>query len=80
MNESTPSHTANDQPLVSGVIIFLNAGKYFEEAIESVFAQIYERWELILVDDGSTDTSTGIAKRYAESHPRESPLPGTSGT
>jgi glycosyltransferase involved in cell wall biosynthesis len=59
----------NDQPLVSVVIIFLNAGKFIGEAIESVFAQTYNNWELLLVDDGSSDSSTQIALSYAERHP-----------
>lgn len=56
-------------PLVSGIIIFLNGEEFFEEAIESVFAQTYDNWELLLVDDGSTDRSTEIARRYAEKYP-----------
>lgn len=52
--------------LVSGIIIFLNAEQFIQEAIESVFAQTYGSWELILVDDGSTDGSTNIALSYAE--------------
>jgi glycosyltransferase involved in cell wall biosynthesis len=59
----------SSKPLVSGIIIFLNAEKFIEEAIESVFAQTYDNWELLLVDDGSTDKSTKIALRYAEQHP-----------
>lgn len=59
----------NTQPLVSVVIIFLNAEKFLEEAIESVFAQSYQHWELLLVDDGSTDGSTPLALGYAERHP-----------
>jgi glycosyltransferase involved in cell wall biosynthesis len=61
----------NSRPLVSSVIIFLNAEKFIEEAIESVFAQTYDNWELLLVDDGSTDGSTQIALRYAERHPEK---------
>jgi glycosyltransferase involved in cell wall biosynthesis len=49
-------------------MIFLNAEKYIEEAIESVLKQSYSNWELILVDDGSTDRSTSIARRYAAGH------------
>lgn len=58
-----------ERPLVSAVVIFLDAEEFIEEAIESVFAQTYDRWELILVDDGSTDRSTVIARTYAERHP-----------
>ncbi len=56
-------------PLVSGVIIFLNAEKYLREAIDSVLAQTYDHWELFLVDDGSTDESEAIARHYANSYP-----------
>ncbi|HYE35251.1 glycosyltransferase family A protein [Methylocaldum sp.] len=55
-------------PLVSGIVIFLNAEQYIEEAIASVFAQTHRDWELLLVDDGSTDRSTAIAKRYAQEY------------
>ncbi|MFQ4139744.1 glycosyltransferase family 2 protein [Nodosilinea sp. PGN35] len=58
-------------PLVSIITPFLNAALYFEEAIESVLAQSYENWELLLVDDGSTDRSTAIAQRYAERYPEK---------
>lgn len=53
------------QPLVSVVVIFWNAERFLEEAIDSVFAQMYAAWELLLVDDGSTDGSTAIARRRA---------------
>jgi len=43
----------NDQPLVSVVIIFWNAERFLQEAVESVFVQTYPNWELLLVDDGS---------------------------
>jgi len=59
----------NSKPLVSVIIIFLNAEKFLQEAIESVFTQIYDHWELLLVDDGSTDSSTEMALRYAEQYP-----------
>ncbi len=60
-----------NKPLVSAIIIFFNAEKFFKEAIESVFAQTYENWELLLVDDGSTDCSTEIALRYSEQYPEK---------
>jgi glycosyltransferase involved in cell wall biosynthesis len=51
-----------DQPLVSVVIIFLNAERYLLQAIDSVRTQDYTNWELILVDDGSSDGSRAIAE------------------
>jgi glycosyltransferase involved in cell wall biosynthesis len=59
----------NSRPLVSTIVAFLNGERFIEEAIESVFAQTYDNWELLLVDDGSTDGSTQIALRCAEQHP-----------
>ncbi|HYP26927.1 MAG TPA: glycosyltransferase [Blastocatellia bacterium] len=67
--ESRPA--AKAMPLVSVITIFLNAEKFIEEAVESVLAQTYGRWELLLVDDGSTDNSTEIALAYARSHPHK---------
>lgn len=58
----------NQQPLVSAIAIFLNEEQFLAEAIESVLAQTYQHWELLLVDDGSTDGSSAIAKRYAEQY------------
>src|SRR5688572_8206551 len=57
----------DNQPLVSAIIIFLNGEKYLEEAIQSVIHQTYTNWELLLVDDGSSDKSTAIALSYANS-------------
>jgi glycosyltransferase involved in cell wall biosynthesis len=51
-------------PLVSIIIPFLNAERFLSEAIESVFLQTYRHWELLLVDDGSTDASKSIADEY----------------
>jgi len=53
-------------PLVSVIVIFLNGEAFLSEAIESILAQTFENWELLLVDDGSTDNSTRIARQYAE--------------
>jgi glycosyltransferase involved in cell wall biosynthesis len=61
-----PSHSA---PRVSVLMIFLDAARYIEEAIESVLAQSYADWELVLVDDGSRDRSGEIARRYASEYP-----------
>jgi glycosyltransferase involved in cell wall biosynthesis len=62
----------NNKPLVSCIVIFFNAGeKFFIEAIESVFAQTYGHWELLLADDGSSDKSTEIALQYTQQYPEK---------
>jgi glycosyltransferase involved in cell wall biosynthesis len=61
--------TTGHPPTVTVVMIFLNAQAYITEAIESVLAQTYRDFELVLVDDGSTDDSTEIAKGYAARFP-----------
>ena len=55
-------------PAVSVVIIFRDEERFLPEAIESVLSQSYTSWELLLVDDGSTDDSPRIAARYAEQY------------
>lgn len=57
-------------PAVSVVLPFLNAVPFLEEAIDSVLSQSWRDFELILVDDGSTDESRAVADRYAASDPR----------
>ena len=59
----------SNRPLVSVVIIFWNAERFLQEAIESVLGQSYSAWELLLVDDGSTDGSTAIARHCAGRYP-----------
>lgn len=54
---------------VSVVMPVLDAGDFLIEAIESVLAQRYEQWELLIADDGSTDGSFDTARRYAARHP-----------
>ena len=49
---------------------FYNAEKYLALAIESVLQQTYTDWELLLLDDGSTDNSLSIAQSYAQKDSR----------
>ncbi|HPU16044.1 MAG TPA: glycosyltransferase family 2 protein [Polymorphobacter sp.] len=57
-------------PKVSAVLIFLNGEDFIAEAIESVRTQTFTDWELILVDDGTTDGARAIAHGYAEREPQ----------
>lgn len=51
--------------LISIVLPVYNGEKYLEESIDSILAQTYEDWELLIIDDCSTDNSAQIAKEYA---------------
>ena len=57
---------SDSNPLVSVIIPFYNHEKYLSEAIDSVLAQDYKPYELILVDDGSIDGGRAIAESYSE--------------
>lgn len=59
----------SSRPLVSVVAIFLDAERFLDEALHSVLAQTYPDWELLLVDDGSTDGSSAIARGFAARDP-----------
>jgi glycosyltransferase involved in cell wall biosynthesis len=59
------------QPLVSIITPFLNSEKFLQEAIESIICQTYDNWELLLINDGSTDDSLAIALRYVERYPKK---------
>lgn len=61
--------SSSPDPLVSVVVIFLDEQRFLPEAIDSVLAQTYSNWELILVDDGSKDGSSAIARRAAAADP-----------
>lgn len=49
-----------NKPLFSVLIANYNNGKYLQEAVDSVKNQTYENWEIVIVDDGSTDNSFEI--------------------
>ena len=55
-----------NQPLFSVLIANYNNGKYLMDAIESVRQQTYTNWEIILVDDCSTDNSHELYKELEQ--------------
>jgi glycosyltransferase involved in cell wall biosynthesis len=58
------------QPLVSVIMPAYNAGKHITESIQSVISQTYVRWELIVIDDGSTDNTADLVRDYISQEPR----------
>ena len=55
-------------PLVSAIVTCYNRQAYLGEALDSILAQRFTDYEIVLVDDGSTDDSARIAAEYAERH------------
>ncbi len=67
--------TTESFPTVSVITPTYNHGHFIASTIESLQAQTYSRWELIVVDDGSTDDTEHVVIRYAEQDPRISYVP-----
>ena len=65
---SRPS-AAPGTDLVSVVVGLRDANCFLREAIDSVFDQTHECWELLLIGDGSTGANTAIAETFAERYP-----------
>ena len=65
--ENSPTNAA--RPTVAVVVPCYNHARFVKRAIESVFAQTYRQIELVVIDDGSTDASTEIARRTLADSP-----------
>lgn len=57
-------------PRVSAIIIVLNGETFLEEAVSSIQSQSFRDWELLIVDDGSSDQTPSIAASLAAADPR----------
>jgi glycosyltransferase involved in cell wall biosynthesis len=69
VTDDSEATAPDDPPLVSVVLPFLDEERFLRGAIETVFAQTVGSWELLLVDDGSSDASSAIADECAHDHP-----------
>jgi len=57
-------------PRITVLMPVYNAGPFLAEAVDSLLAQTWSDFELLAMDDGSTDGSGGLLDRYAERDPR----------
>ena len=60
--------THSKAPLISILTASYNYAHFIEKTIESVLNQTYKNWELLIIDDGSTDNSVEIIKKYTQNH------------
>lgn len=64
------NNKTTDKALVSIIMPMHNSEAFLAEAIDSVIAQTHKNWELIIIDDNSTDRSCEIAREYAKKDDR----------
>ncbi len=60
----------NSKPTISVIIPLYNKARYISRALDSVFAQTYHDYEIIVVDDGSTDNGVEIVRQYSDNRLR----------
>ena len=69
----------NNSPLISIIIPVYNGKKYLAQCINSIIGQTYSNWELLLIDDGSTDGAEDMCDEYAANNDRISVLHKVNG-
>lgn len=62
--------TTDDRLRLSVIVPAYNVATYVEECLRSIVAQSYAPFEIIVVDDGSTDATADVAHAFARTHPR----------
>ena len=70
MKVNEQSGVEQTQPLVSVIMPAYNAEEYISEAVQSVMAQTYTNWELLILDDCSTDGTADKARCFSDLDPR----------
>lgn len=70
MTESSPPPAQPDRPLVSIVLACYNSERYLTQTVQSVRSQTYSNWELIAVDDCSSDRTAAILQDFARDDAR----------
>jgi glycosyltransferase involved in cell wall biosynthesis len=61
---------SNQLPVISIIIPVYNAGEFLRHCLHSIQAQTFEQWEIILIDDGSTDSSPKVCDEFAATDKR----------
>jgi glycosyltransferase involved in cell wall biosynthesis len=62
-------HLRHQQPLVSCIVPVYNKSAYLKETIDSLLTQSYSKLEILIIDDGSTDSSVAVANKIAADNP-----------
>ena len=70
MSDAPRGTGARGEPLCSVIVANFNYARFLEAMIDSVRRQTYSNWELIVCDDGSTDTSTEVLREWQVREPR----------
>ncbi len=69
-DKNAESDGMREMPTISIIIAVFNNEQYLPACLDTVLAQTYSDWELILIDDGSTDGTGSVCDKYAKTDPR----------